>query len=124
MSNGAQVPLTDLIVDATTGRILRTISGEDKLNVINENQRYITGVSDVPSASRYTSGNTSDITDLLTFDEKNAIRASVKSYDLGSPYPGSTRITPFMWTVIGASILITLAVLAGRKKPNVSSKRK
>ena len=111
LSNGAQVPLTDLIVDSQTGRILRTISGEDSKNVVNENQRYITGVADVPVRNRYTSGNTSDITDSLTFDEKAAIRASVKSFDFGSPNPNATGVSLTMWVAIGAVLLIVGVIL-------------
>lgn len=74
LSNGAQVPIKDLIVDSVTGRILRTVSGDD--TKLSSTDPY-----------RWTSGNTTDITDMLTFDEKNAIRASAKSYDLGSVAP-------------------------------------
>lgn len=91
LSNGAQVPLKDLVIDSTTGRILRTVAGDDTKKDSTDPYRWI-------------AGHTTDITDLLTFDEKNAIRASAKAFDLGSPAP-SRGVSLTGWAAL-ASILV------------------
>lgn len=92
LSNGAQVPIKDIIIDSTTGRILRTVAGDDRKKDSTDPYRWI-------------AGHTTDITDLLTFDERNALRASAKAYDLGSKAP-ERGISPVIWASLGAVVLL------------------
>lgn len=100
LSNGAQVPIKDVIIDSTTGRILRTVSSDDTKKDSTDPYRWI-------------SGHTVDITDLLTFDEANALRASAKAYDLGSKAP-ARGITPVGFAVIGSVALLGFIYLSTR----------
>jgi len=107
LSNGAQVPIKDVIIDSVTGRILRTVAGDDRMKGSTDPYRWI-------------AGNTTDITDLLTFDEANALRASAKSYDLGSKIPPK-GVSVTGWVAIGsAALLLMVFIVTRRKAPSVS----
>jgi hypothetical protein len=97
LSNGAQIPIKDVIIDSVTGRIYRTVAGDDTKK-------------DSTDPYRWVSGHTTDITDLLTFDERNALRASAKAYDLGSRAP-ARGISSVGWAAIaGGALLLTVYI--------------
>jgi hypothetical protein len=106
LSNGAKIPIADLIIDAQTGRVLHAIYGVDPAYALNP-------LPTAPDRYRWVSGNTTDITPILTFDEKNAIYAVAKSYDLGSPAaspgPGVTG-----WAAITAAVVLVMVLMKRR----------
>jgi len=106
LSNGAKVPVKDVIIDSVTGRILRVTSQDDRQ--LNSTDPY-----------RYINSTTTDITDILTFDERNALRSMAKSYDIGSKAP-ARGVSPVGFAIVGAVVILVIVYLSTRKSKNVS----
>jgi hypothetical protein len=106
LSNGAQVPIKDIILDSVTGRILRVTSQDDRQKDSTDPYRYI-------------NSTTTDITDILTFDERNALRSMAKSYDIGSKAP-ARGVSPVGFAIIGSIVVLGIVYFATRKGKNVS----
>ena len=102
LSNGAQVPIKDIILDSVTGRILRVTSQDDRQKDSTDPYRYI-------------NSTTTDITDILTFDERNALRSMAKSYDIGSKAP-SRGVSPVGFMIAGAAVVLIIAYMATQTK--------
>jgi len=121
LANGAKVPVNELLVDSSTGRIYRSISGIQL--PFDQYDAYINSASHTPvDKVRFLTGSTVDITGMLTSDEKAAIRTSARSYDLGQLAPGSTGLQPYQWLLIGTLALLgaVLFFKSGNKESHVS----